>query len=75
LRFGDNRCYDPCTRTLITRDDGLTWQDSHLADDPNAYPVAVRPDGRVLVKTFGSDAERAVPLEAFVAGPQPSSTP
>jgi photosystem II stability/assembly factor-like uncharacterized protein len=61
--------------TLISRDGGQSWDQTHVAEDPKAYPVAVRPDGKVVVKPQYPAPERAVPLDAFVPGPPPTPTP
>ena len=59
---------------LLTRDDGLHWAPAHISDDSEAYPLAVLPNGMILVSGASEGKPREVPLKAFEDLPTPTPT-
>ncbi|MEO8084987.1 MAG: sialidase family protein [Ardenticatenales bacterium] len=60
--------------TLLSHDGGLTWRPFHLATDPDACPLAVLPDGRIVTEGYWRDGPTTVGLDAFVPGiPAPAT--
>lgn len=60
---------------LLSRDGGMTWQERWVADEPEAVPLAVAPDGVVVGagrrRTAGREGVWTVALDGFVDRPLP----